>query len=96
MLFKSYVQYCALVITKIFEVSILNVILDQKLNFISHCALGLFKNTFVFKFNPSPPQIVRLVIETPHTKFQLIRSTREEGMQFEILNFRQKYGFCHL
>ena len=36
---------------------------------------GCLEKTFFFKFNPSPPQIVRLVIETPYTKFQLIQFT---------------------
>ena len=30
------------------------------------------QNNFFFKFNPSPPQIVRLVIKTPLSEFQLI------------------------
>ena len=39
--------------------------------------LGLFKK--IFKFNPLPLQVVRLVIETPHTKFQLIWFTGRGG-----------------
>ena len=49
------------------------------------------KNFFV-KFNPSSPQIVLLVIETSHTvpNFSSFGSQGEEGMQFEISNFRRK------
>ena len=39
MLFESYLRCCALTIIKILEVSSLNVILDQKLNYICNCAL---------------------------------------------------------
>ena len=45
------------------------------------------KKTFFFKFNPSAPQIVRLVIETPHTKFQLIRFTGRGGHAFQNFEF---------
>ena len=51
------------------------------------------KKLFFKIINPSPPKIVRFVIETTHTKFRLFGPQGEEGMQFEILNFRRKYGF---
>ena len=40
-LFESHLRYCALVITKLLKVSILDVILDQNLNFNCHCALRI-------------------------------------------------------
>ena len=51
----------------------------QQLPELKHCLLGLFKKNFFFKCNPSPQQIVWLVMETPHTKFQLIRFTGRGG-----------------
>ena len=51
------------------------------------------KKHFFFEFNPLPPQIVRLMIETPHTKFQLIRSTGRGG--HAIWNFEFSLIFAH-
>ena len=56
--------------------------------------LGLFKKTF-FKFNSLPTQIVRLVIEAPHTKFQLIWFTRKVGylVHFSTKFFNQRTSY---
>ena len=50
-----------------------------------------------FKFNPSSPQIVRLVIEAPHTKFQLIRFTGRWGHAIWIFEVSSKNSgfFAH-
>ena len=50
MLFESHLRYCVLVITKILAVSSLIVILDQKLNFICHCALRITLGKNVIEF----------------------------------------------
>ena len=48
--------------------------------FLWSCSLGLFKKILFFvKFNSSAQQIVRLVIEIPHTKFQFIWSAGRGG-----------------
>ena len=54
--------------------------------------------TFFFKYNPSPPHIVWLVIETHIPNFSSFGPQGEEGMQFEILKFRRKniLIFCPL
>ena len=52
------------------------------------CLLGFFKKqNFFFKFNPLPPQIIRLVIETSHTVFQFTQFTGRGG--HAIWNFRR-------
>ena len=48
------------------------------------------KKLFFFEFNPSPPQIVRLVMETPHTKFQLIWFTGRGGHAIRNFDFSSK------
>ena len=48
------------------------------------------KKYFFFKFNPSAPQIVRLVIEIPHTKFQLIPSSGRGGHAIRNFEFLSK------
>ena len=50
MLLESHLRYCALVITKILELSSLNVILDQKGNFVCHCELHITLSKEVIEF----------------------------------------------
>ena len=47
---ESQLRFCTLVNTKILEVSILNVILDKKLNLICHYALHITLSKKVRKF----------------------------------------------
>ena len=55
----------------------------------------LFKQDLYFKFNPSPPQIVTLVIKTPHTKFQLIRFVMRGVHAIGNFEFSSKRFFAH-
>ena len=68
MLFESYLRCCALAFIKILEVSSLNVILDQKLNFICNCALRNTLSQKVIEFR---------VLDEPITK----RSARSYSSQ---------------
>ena len=68
MLFESYLRCCALAIIRMLEVSSLNVILDQKLNFICYCALRNTLSRKVAEFR---------VLDQPKTK----RTARSYSLQ---------------
>ena len=59
--------------------------------------IRVVQKKFFSNFTHFPAQIVRLVIATPHTNFQLIRFAGRGGQKFKILHFRRKiWIFCPL